>query len=194
MEAMVRDRLSPHMESKGLLADAMFGFRPRKSAQDVLPQLHRDVIQPITMRQNGKATLALDLNGAFDNVRHSSVLAKLSTTDCGHKSFAYVKKFLSKLQPFLRIEDDEYGSYNMNTKGTPQGAVLSPLLFNIAVMQLPYKWARVEGIQHVIYADNITICSTDCYVGEMEDDLQRAAGIVESYTSNFGLQCAPSAY
>ncbi|KAM7284606.1 uncharacterized protein ISCGN_001700 [Ixodes scapularis] len=157
METMVRDRLSPYMEAKGLFADSIFGFRPHMSAQDVLLQIHRDIIQPTVMRHNDKVILALDLKGAFDNVRHGSILANLSTTDCGHKAFAYVRDFLSKRQALLKIEDDEYGPYTMGTRGTPQGAVLSPLLFNIAMMRLPHLLAQVEGIQHSLYADDITI-------------------------------------
>lgn len=135
--------------------------------------------------------LALDLKGAFDNVQHSSILANLSKTDCGQKTFAYIKDILSKRQAFIRIEDYEFGAYNTGTRGTPQGAVLSPLLFNIAMMQLPHQLARVEGIQHALYADDITIWTTEGSLGEIEDRLQRAANIVESY-ANCGLQCAPA--
>ncbi|KAM7301961.1 uncharacterized protein ISCGN_017478 [Ixodes scapularis] len=192
METMVRDRLSPYMEAKGLFADSMFGFRPHMSAQDVLLQIHRDIIQPTVMRHNDKVILALDLKGAFDNVRHGSILANLSTTDCGHKAFAYVRDFLSKRQALLKIEDDEYGPYTMGTRGTPQGAILSPLLFNIAMMRLPHLLAQVEGIQHPLYADDITIWTTEGSLGEMENRLQRAASIVDSYAIGCGLQCAPA--
>ncbi|XP_049275453.1 putative nicotine oxidoreductase [Rhipicephalus sanguineus] len=124
METMVRDRLSPYLESKGFFADTMLGFRPHMSAQDVLLQLHRAVIQPTAMQHNDKAILALDLKGAFDNVKHDSILANLSSTDCGARTFAYIRDFLSKRQALLRIEDEEYGPYIMGTLGTPQGAVL----------------------------------------------------------------------
>ncbi|XP_049267378.1 uncharacterized protein LOC125756548 [Rhipicephalus sanguineus] len=80
----------------------------------------------------------------------------------------------------------------MGTRGTPQGAVLSPLLFNIAMMQLPHQLARVEGIHHALYADDITIWTTEGSLGEMEDRLQRAASIVDSYAIGCGLQCAPA--
>lgn len=192
METMVRDRLSPYLEGKGFFADTMFGFRPHMSAQDVLLQLHRAVIQPITMQHNDKAILALDLKGAFDNVKHSSILANLSSTDCGAKAFAYVRDFLSKRQALLRIEDEEYGPYIMGTRGTPQGAVLSPLLFNIAMMRLPSELARVEGTQHAVYADDITIWTTEGSLGEMQERLQQAASIVEAYANDCGLQCAPN--
>lgn len=44
METMVRDRLSEYLENKNTFADTMFGFWPQKSAQDILLQLHREVI------------------------------------------------------------------------------------------------------------------------------------------------------
>ncbi|XP_049272819.1 uncharacterized protein LOC125759002 [Rhipicephalus sanguineus] len=144
------------------------------------------------MQHNDKAILALDLKGAFDNVKHGSILANLSSTDCGARTFAYISDFLSKRQALLRIEDEEYGPYIMGTRGTPQGAVLSPLLFNIAMMRLPNELARVEGIQHAVYADDITIWTTEGSIGEMQERLQRAASIVEAYANDCGLQCAPT--
>lgn len=60
METMVRDRLSSYMEPKGLFEDTMFGFRPHMSAQDVLLQLHRDIIRSTAMCHNDKAILVLD--------------------------------------------------------------------------------------------------------------------------------------
>ncbi|XP_049271319.1 uncharacterized protein LOC125758317 [Rhipicephalus sanguineus] len=178
--------------------DAKFsGYRtfqggPSSCILDVLLQLHRTIIQPTTMQHNDKAILALDLKGAFDNVKHGSILANLSSTDCGARTFAYISDFLSKRQALLRIEDEEYGPYIMGTRGTPQGAVLSPLLFNIAMMRLPNELARVEGIQHAVYADDITIWTTEGSIGEMQERLQRAASIVEAYANDCGLQCAPT--
>ncbi|KAG0426846.1 hypothetical protein HPB47_026076 [Ixodes persulcatus] len=130
-------------------------------------------------------------NWEFSGPNAASV-ANLSTTDCGHKSFAYVRDFLSKRQALIRIEDDEYGPFTMGTRGTPQGALLSPLLFNIAMVQLPHLLARVEGIQHSPYADDITIWTTEGSLGEIEERLQRAASIVDSYAIGCGLQCAPA--
>ncbi|KAH6924397.1 hypothetical protein HPB50_016668 [Hyalomma asiaticum] len=74
----------------------------------------------------------------------------------------------------------------------PQGAVLSPLLFNIAMMKLPRALAEVEGIYHAIYADDITLWTNRGSLGEIEECLQQAASIVDAYAAQCGLQCAPS--
>lgn len=190
MEAMVRDRLSPYLESKGYFADTMFGFRPHMSAQDVLLQLNRDIIQPTYSTHNDRAILALDLKGAFDNVKHEIILTNLSHTHCGRKTFAYIRDFLSDRLAILRIDDEEHGPFKMGTRGTPQGAVISPLLFNIAMMNLPQVLAQVEGVHHALYADDVTIWANQGSIGEMEDRLQQAASIVDAYATQCGLQCA----
>lgn len=169
----------------------MCGFRPHLSAQDVLLQLHRDIIDPTTMRHNDKAILALDLRGAFDNVTHSSILANLNTTHCGSKAFAYIRAFLSHRSAFIRVDDSEHGPYPMGTRGTPQGAVLSPLLFNLAMLRLPALLTQVEGIQHALYADDITVWTNSGNPAQIEQRLQQAASIVDTYATSCGLECAP---
>lgn len=152
MEAMVRDRLSEFLENQNVFADTMFGFRPHRSAQDVLLQLDREILNPVEYPLIDKAVLALDLKGAFDNVTHDIILTHISETNCGHNAFQYVRQFLSDRQSYIRIQDEEHGPYQLGTRGTPQGAVLSPLLFNLAMMKLPAQLESVEGIQHALYA------------------------------------------
>ncbi|XP_049520904.1 uncharacterized protein LOC125944446 [Dermacentor silvarum] len=60
------------------------------------------------------------------------------------------------------------------------------------MMRLPSQWARVECIQHAVYADDITIWTTEGSLGEIEDRLQRAASTAEAYAIDCGLQCAPA--
>nr|XP_054926410.1 uncharacterized protein LOC129384857 [Dermacentor andersoni] len=59
-------------------------------------------------------------------------------------------------------------------------------------MRLPAQLARIDGIQHALYADDITIWAKHGSVGEMEANLQQAADIVDNYARRCGLQCSPS--
>lgn len=192
METMVRDRLSEFLETQHTFADTMFGFRPQKSAQDILLQLHHDILDPVECPHNDKVVLALDLKGAFDNVKHEVILDHLSQTNCGYKTFNYVRQFLTDRRAYIRIQDEEHGPYVIGSRGTPQGAVLSPLLFNIAMLHLPPKLASLPGIHHALYADDITIWATQGNLGHMESCLQAAATVVDDYATYCGLQCAPA--
>ncbi|XP_075527100.1 uncharacterized protein LOC142559381 [Dermacentor variabilis] len=182
---MVRDRLSAYLEARGTFADKMFGFPPHLSAQDVLLQLHHDVTEPTTMRQNDKPVLALDLWGAFDNVKHSSILANGSTTECGQSTFDYIRAFLSNRAVFIRLVFTEHGPpYPLGTRGTPQGAVLSTLLLNLAMLNLPSLLQKVEGINHALYADDITIWTNTASPAQIEERLHQAALLVDTYASS----------
>ncbi|KAG0415809.1 hypothetical protein HPB47_007020 [Ixodes persulcatus] len=142
----------------------MFGFRQHRSAQDLLLQLDRDIVNPVEHPFNDKAALALVLKGAFDNVTHNIILP-------------------NDRQSLIRIHDEEHGPYQLGTRGTPQGAVVSPSLFCLAMMKLPAQLPKVEGVQHALYADDITIWAKHG---------SQAAEIVDAYARRCGLQCSTS--
>ncbi|KAG0444600.1 hypothetical protein HPB47_013610 [Ixodes persulcatus] len=105
-----------------------------------------------------RAVLALDPKGAFDNVTHKSVLQGLASIDCGLKTYDYIKIFLTDRT----------------------GAVLSPLLFNLALKGLP-------EILTTFPASNTPSTPTT----SPSESLQRAANAVASYAKDCGLQCSP---
>ncbi|XP_037515506.1 uncharacterized protein LOC119391930 [Rhipicephalus sanguineus] len=191
METVVRDRLSSYLEERHIFADSMYVFRPKKSSRDILLQLHHEILTPVEHPHNDKIILALDLKGAFDNVKHEVILAHLSATHCGERAFNYTRNFLTDRTAYIRIQDQEYGPYHLGTRGSPQGAVLWPLLFNLAMVQLPARLAAVDAVKHALYADDITLWATEGSLGDMEDSLQTAAHVVEEYAACCGLQCSP---
>nr|XP_050030042.1 uncharacterized protein LOC126526136 [Dermacentor andersoni] len=167
----------------------MFGFRERLFTQDVLLQLKMEVIDPPN-KGSSRAILALDLKGAFDNVKHSKILENLRKTQCGRGTFEYIRDSLLDRQAYVKIGDFRSQPIPMGTRGTPQGAVLSPLLFNIALIYLPEQLDRIEGIRHALYADDITVWVTKGSLGQMEEALQEAASTVQKYAEECGLRCS----
>lgn len=111
----------------------MIGFRPHLSTQDILLQLKEEVIVPAT-RNSPTAILALDLKGAFDNVKHTAILQRLNALGCGARTYSYIRDFLSDRKAILKVGDKATNPFLLGGRGTPQGAVLSPLLFNIALI------------------------------------------------------------
>ncbi|KAM7288108.1 hypothetical protein ISCGN_031798 [Ixodes scapularis] len=83
------------------------------------------------------------------------------------------------------------GTYRLGSRGTPQGAVLSPLLFNLALRGLPEALRAVPNVEHAIYADDITLWCREGSDAEIEEKLQAAADIVGEYVMRCGLKCAP---
>ncbi|KAM7304100.1 hypothetical protein ISCGN_014000 [Ixodes scapularis] len=68
-------------------------LRSQLSTQDILLQLKEDILDNIS-RTTTQAVLALDVKGAFDNVSHTTVLQNLASTNCGQRTYKYVRDFL----------------------------------------------------------------------------------------------------
>lgn len=71
----------------------------------------------------------------------------------------------------------------MGSRGTPQGSVLSPFLFNVAMTGLPEILS--------LYADDITLWIAGGSDGHIQDTLQKAIDAVEAYVGSRGLGCSP---
>ncbi|XP_077564672.1 uncharacterized protein LOC144180160 [Haemaphysalis longicornis] len=75
---MVHARLTSYLEDNGYIPDTMFGFRQHLSTQDILLLLKEDIIDRLD-RHHKSCILALDVKGAFDNVKHEKILENLQT-------------------------------------------------------------------------------------------------------------------
>lgn len=94
-----------------------YGFRPGKSCHDAIEAIF------IAINQKPKYVLDADIQGCFNEIDHSALLAKLST-------FPAMRKQIKALLKAGILEDNVYLPVE---KGTPQGSLISPLLMNIAL-------------------------------------------------------------
>lgn len=103
-----------------------------------------------------------------------------------------MRDFFTDREVTIGIGDLNSKPIAMGDFGTPQGAVLSPLLFNIALMRLPEALNEISQVRHAIYADDVTILSLSGNMGQIEDAFQQAASIVENIGRKSGLECSPT--
>ncbi|KAG0419935.1 hypothetical protein HPB47_003783 [Ixodes persulcatus] len=189
-ERVINSRVMKYLDKEQLLPNTQFGFRPHTSTQDILLWIYKDILENPRSGQT-RCLLALDLKGAFDNVSHESIFRGLSTVNCGRRTFEYVRSFLTDRTATLTLGSIQSGTYRLGSRGTPQGAVLSPLLFNLALRGLPEALRAVPNVEHAIYADDITLWCREGSDAEIEEKLQAAADIVGEYAMRCGLKCAP---
>lgn len=136
--------------------------------------------------------LAIDLKAAFDNLSHDLILEQLGATGCGAKVYNYVRNFLRDRSASLVIGDLRSPTEPVSNRGTPQGSVLSPLLFNLAMRGLPPLLDQISDVRHALYADDITVWVTTGSLGYIETQLQEAATTIEQYVRRGGLTCSPA--
>lgn len=189
MEHALLTRINSHLEDTSAYPYSIIGFRAHLSAQDAMLQLKHQILDDKS--RHTKAILGLDIERAFDSVAHSTILERISLLNLGERTYNYVRDFLSNRRAFLSVGDIQSEKFTLGCAGTPQGSVISPMLFNLVMLGLAQELQKLDGIEHTIYADDITIWTTTGSDGQIETALQDAIDAVENYLEGTGLRCSP---
>jgi hypothetical protein len=163
MERIVKNRIEYDLERGDKLRGEQDGFRRGRSTMDSLLKI-KHFIDVTFNRGEFCAVVYLDLEGAYDGVWHQGLLHKLLTIGI-HKDYVrWIQDYLKDRRGKVSLGVSE-SSVMPITCGLPQGAVLSPLLFNVMLFDIPVA----EEVQLAIYADDITIMCR----GTTRDGLRR---------------------
>jgi group II intron reverse transcriptase/maturase len=129
-----------------------YGFRPGRSQHQALDALWVGI-----MRKKVSWVLDADIRGFFDNMSHEWTVKFVE-----HRIAD--RRVLRLIQKWLRAGVSEEGNWSKTEIGTPQGAVISPLLANIYLhyaFDLWIKhWRRHKAAGDVVvvrYADDIVV-------------------------------------
>ena len=123
----------------------------------------------------------LDFSKAFDTVDHFILLSKLEQIGIQGTTLKWFKSYLSGRQNFVRI-GNKLSNANEMTMGVPQGAVLSPLLFNIYVNDMVNATKILKFIQ---FADDTTVFLSGSNIHRIADIFNVELKLLETWlTSN----------
>jgi group II intron reverse transcriptase/maturase len=133
--------------------DCSHGFRPKRSAHDALRQIKEHL-------KAGKTEVYdADLSKYFDSIPHDKLIKTLEKRISDPRVVHLIKLWLKT--PV--IEDGRTRGGKKNTKGTPQGGVISPLLANIYLHLLDRVVNKPNGVfakcqvRMVRYADDFVL-------------------------------------
>nr|XP_050051062.1 uncharacterized protein LOC126547207 [Dermacentor andersoni] len=104
----------------------------------------------------------------------------------------YIPDFLRERQASQRVGSQQLEPFVLSDRGTPQGAVISPTLFNLTMIGMSRQLTRIESFQHTIYADDVTMWVAKGSEGQIEHTFQNAIRTTEEYLKPAGLQCSSS--
>jgi RNA-directed DNA polymerase len=148
-----------------------YGFRPGRSCKDALREVDRLLKEGFTW------VVDADLQSYFDSIPHDRLMALVA----GSISDGPV---LSLIDSFLQQDIMKDMARWRPTTGTPQGAVISPLLANLYLHPLDLLMEQ-SGCRMVRYADDFVIlCRT-------EDEARSALRQVEAWVAANGLTLHP---
>ena len=148
-----------------------YGFRPQRSTTQALRRV-------VTLLRAGYGYVVdADLQAYFDTIPHAPLRARVASKVSDSRVLALVDAFLQ--QPIFEGLDQWTAD-----EGTPQGAVISPVLANLYLDPLDHTVAAA-GFEMVRYADDFVIlCRTP-------EDAQQALALVQRWTEAAGVRLHP---
>ena len=169
VQTALRNVLDPIFERD--FAEQNYGFRPGRGCKDALARVD-------ALLKNGyKHVVDADLQGYFDTIPHDRLMALIENKISDSRVLELIRMFLKQ-----QVLDDL--SAWTPEKGSPQGAVISPLLSNIYLDPLDHLMAE-QGFEMIRYADDFVIlCRT-------REDAERALAVVQHWTAQAGLTLHP---
>lgn len=184
MERMVNKRLTWIIEKYNLVQPFQSGFRKGRSTIDHLVTLESE-IQYAFINGQQMITVFFDMLKAFDNINHSLILNKLSSIGIRGQMLTFIKQFLTNRHFRVRIGCEVSQEYRQD-RGVPQGCVLSPTLFSLAVNDLGLGLPR--GVKPLLFADDLAIFYRSGNIHDIQYKLQEAINRITHWSNIVGIQ------
>ncbi len=147
VQTALRSVIEPIFEHD--FSDNSYGFRPKRSTKDALKHVQR-------LLDEGRIWVVdVDVTRYFDTIPHQRLLSEVEKKIADGRVLNLIERYLKQevleATPSYATDEDQ---------GTPQGAVISPLLANIYLHPIDITMAS-EGYDMVRYADDsVVLCNT----------------------------------
>ena len=169
VQTALRSVLEPIFERD--FAEHSYGFRPNRGAHDALYRVDQLLAAEYTW------VVDADIRSYFDSIPRDALLARVEAKVSDGRVLALLEAYLG--QSVM----DGAASWTP-VAGTPQGAVISPLLSNIYLDPLDHLVAA-RGHAMVRYADDFVILCRS------ETEAREALALVEGWMAEAGLSLHP---
>lgn len=145
-----------------------YGYRPKRSAQDAIREVHKQV------RAGYTDVVDADLSKYFDTIPHRELMQCVARRISDRNVLHLIKMWLTV--PVEERDENGKGRFTGGKKrscGTPQGGVISPLLANLYINRMLKGWRKTkrgEQFQACVinYADDFVILSRGKAVEALE--------------------------
>jgi RNA-directed DNA polymerase len=154
-------------------SEQSYGFRPGRGCLQALQRVE-------SLMQTGHTWVVdADLKSYFDTIPHQRLLKMVGQRVADGRVLELLEQYL-KAGVMTSVKD-----WESSTQGTPQGAVISPLLANLYLNPLDHLMAA-KGWEMVRYADDFVVCA------RTETQAREALQQIETWVKEAGLTLHPT--
>ena len=145
-QMVVKQEIEPNIDK--VFYEDSYGYRPGKSAIDAVAKCR-------VRNWQYNWVLDLDIKGFFDNIPHDLLMKAVEKHTKSKWHLLYIKRWLET--PVQKRN----GEQTERLKGTPQGAVISPLLANLFLQYCMDRWLKDHYPQCPFerYADDFSLAT-----------------------------------
>ena len=165
---ILNQRLTDFVAENKILHPSEIGFLKENRTSDHIFTL-RTLIDKYVHKHNSKIYACfVDFRKAFDSVWHEGLFYRLLSYGINGKMFQLIKNLYSKSTCTVKIDNNKTSAFSY-LRGVRQACILSPLLFNLFLNELPrsinYKETdpiilpNSEKLNTLLYADDLIIFS-----------------------------------
>jgi hypothetical protein len=175
LERVLLNRINKFLNEHQILPPEQHGFKAKFSTTH---QLHNLIGKAKEMLREKASTgiIMLDVEKAFDRVWHDGLLSKMIDLNFPGYIIKMVKHFLKDRKFHVEIFGQKSKIFEIPF-GVPQGAVLSPTLYNIYTFDIP-KFIRTSL---ALFADDTAFYSSSPSAWNIAKNLRAHAKIIASY-------------
>ncbi|KAM7295076.1 uncharacterized protein ISCGN_024581 [Ixodes scapularis] len=167
------------------------GFRKNLGTQDSLVLIREYLVNRPT-HCHPQLLVAVDIKKAFDTLPHATVIDTARKLGVRGRPLNFIKAFLSGRKYLVKTGKHCISEQKTNEIGVPQGAVLSPVLFKLAMAPLLWRLAVIPDLAFTVYADDITAWTMGSdNAPPPETTIQRALDVVSDFLKEVGLHPSP---
>lgn len=153
LEKSLANPLIDHLTLNGHMNKWQRAYLPQMEANEHIYRLFHHMKTATHFGWKG-AAIFLDVEKAFDSVWHNGLKYKLLSYDLPDKIIRILSSFLHDRTIKVRVKDTISHEVHL-AAGTPQGSVLSPILFNMYVNDIPFPNTGPVHISQ--YADDLAL-------------------------------------
>ena len=169
VQSALRHTLEPIFERD--FAEHSYGFRPNRGCKDALRRVNA------LLKAGYTWVVDADLKGYFDTIPHEPLMNRVQAKVADGR-------VLRMIEMYLKQDVLESAKRWTPQRGSPQGAVISPLLSNIYLDPLDHMMAEI-GVEMVRYADDfVLLCRS-------REEAEAALVRVKQWTAEVGLELHP---
>lgn len=170
VQGAIRAVIEPIFEHS--FAEHSYGFRPGRGAQQAVARVEA------LLEAGYHWVVDADLKGYFDSIPQDRLMARIEEKISDGRVLGLIEAFLKQ-----GVMESGKG-WQPTERGTPQGAVLSPLLANLYLDPMDHEMAR-KGYEMIRYADDfILLCRT-------KEEAEAALEQVRNWVRSAGLTLHP---